>query len=147
MKIRRKRPTFSTQYLARSSRLTSNQNKKPAPHWVIVGLVAKLERHGSRRRLLPHLWWTSRRRRKSVWNNLGKEVENNLDRETSRAQDKKMSHQRFEEGRTRQRWAGMISQPTGSDLGAKGRMSLKSRRRSRTARLLFDLSRQRVKKG
>jgi len=71
-------------------------------------------------------------------------MENNLGKET---QNKRKSHQRFEEGRTRQRRAGTISQPIGSDLGVQGRIPLGSRWCSHMARLLFDPSRQRVKRG
>jgi hypothetical protein len=71
-------------------------------------------------------------------------MENNLDRET---RNKKKSHQRFEEGWTRQRRAGTISQPIGSDLGVQGWIPRGSRQCRRMARLLFGLYRQRAKKG
>ena len=135
---------FLMQYLVNSSQSTNSQNKKQAPHWEIVSPAAKLERVGSRRRLLQCLWWTSRRRKKKSWSHLGREMENNLGRET---QNKRKNRRWFEEERTRQRRAGTISQPIGSDLGVQGWIPRGSRQCRRMARLLFGLYRQRAKKG
>jgi hypothetical protein len=114
MKRRRKRPTFSMQFLVNSSQSTNNLNKKQALPWEIVDLTARPEKPGSQHRLLPCLWWTSLRRKKS-WINLGREVETNLDRETSQVKNRRKSHQQFEEGWTRQQWDGMTSKPIDSD--------------------------------
>jgi hypothetical protein len=65
MKRRRKRPTFSMQFLGNFSQSTNNLNKKQALLWEIVDLTAQPEKLGSQHPLLPCLWWTSLRRKKS----------------------------------------------------------------------------------